>query len=224
MLKEELLPGRGSYLRKNNSEWLTVTINCESRSDIMFINSTSLTTKYKQQWTFNVAPHKFYMIINIGESILTIKYNNCISEHEIVYDPYKYENSEKKKFNPDDFVKEFSISDGYIDILSKWYSIKFTYPKYNLIFIKPEMGISIQIHTHRSEKWEILSGKPIVINDNRVHYFVEKGTKFINEKMKFHSIINPNKDPKSFVAIKEQWSGSFDEEDIKRVYNPNNYL
>lgn len=223
MSKEELLPGRGSCLRKNNSECLTVSISCENRSDIMIINSTSLTTKYTQKWTFNVAPHKFYMIINIGESLLTIKYNNCVSEHEIIYDPYKYENSEKIKSNPDDFIKEFSIPSGYIDILSKWYSIKFTYPKYNIIFIKPEMGISIQIHTHRSEKWEILSGKPIIINGNRVHYFVEKGAKFINEKMKFHSIINPNKNPKNFVAIKEQWSGSFDEEDIKRVYNPNNY-
>ncbi|MFW9929641.1 MAG: hypothetical protein ACFFD1_09635 [Candidatus Thorarchaeota archaeon] len=189
----------------------------------MIINNTSLATKYTQQWTLNVAPHNFYMIINIGKTLLTIKYNKIVSEHEILYDPYKYENSEKKDFNPDDFIEEFSIPDGYIDILSKWYSIKFTYPKYNLIFIKPEMGISIQIHTYRSEKWEILSGKPIIINHNKVYYFVKKGAKFINEKMKFHSIINPNKNPKNFVAIKEQWSGSFDEEDIKRVYNPNNY-
>ena len=223
MLKEELLPGRGSCLRRNNSEWLAVTINCESRSDIMIINDTSLTNKCAQQWTFNIAPRKYYMIVNIGKNLLTIKYNNNISEHEIIYDPYIYENSEKKKINPDDLVKKYSIPDGYIDILSKWYSIKFIYPKYNIIFIKPEMGISIQVHTLRSEKWEILSGKPIVINDNRVYYFVEKGTKFTNEKMKFHSIINPNKSPKTFVAIKEQWSGSFDEEDIKRVYNPNNY-
>jgi hypothetical protein len=220
---EELLPGRGSCLRKNNSEWLKVSINCEHRSEIMIINSNSLTTYFVNQYNFNVAPHEFYMIINIGESLLTIKYNHRISEHEILYDPYKYENSEKKNFNPDDFIKKYSVPYGYIDILSKWYSIKFTYPNYNLIFIKPEMGISIQQHIHRSEKWEILIGKPIVISANRVYYFVEKGTKFTNEEMKFHSIINPNKNPKNFVAIKEQWSGSFDEEDIKRVYNPNDY-
>lgn len=223
MIEEKLLPGRGTCLRKTNSKKLSSSINCDSANDFMIINGTSLITKHAQQLTFDIKSHDYYMIINIGEELANIKYNHDVSDHEIIYDPYKYEHSEKLNFDPNEFVKLFSVHSGYIDILSKWYSIKFTYPEYNIIFIKPEMGISIQVHTHRSEEWEILGGKPIIMNNNRVYYFVEDGTKFTNEKLKYHSIINPNKNPNDFVSIKERWSGSFDEEDIKRIYNPNNY-
>ena len=39
----------------------------------------------------------------------------------------------------------------------------------------------------------------------------------------YHSIVNPNEDPKQFVIVEERWSGEFDEEDIVRAFNPNNY-
>jgi len=220
---DKLLPKRGSCLRRSDSKKLTISISCQSPDMIMVINGPLLITKKVKNWTLSINPHEYYMVINIGKATIKLKYSHDVSGHEIIYDPYKYDHSEKINFVPDDFVKQFSVPVGYIDILSKWYSIKFTYPNYNIIFIKPEMGISIQVHTHRSEEWEILGGKPIIINNNRVYYFVEKGTKFLNEKMQYHSVINPNKNPREFVVLKERWSGSFDEEDIKRIYNPNNY-
>ncbi|GAG36329.1 unnamed protein product, partial [marine sediment metagenome] len=39
----------------------------------------------------------------------------------------------------------------------------------------------------------------------------------------YHSVINSNRDKDKFVIIKERWSGSFDEDDIIRVFNPNNF-
>jgi mannose-6-phosphate isomerase-like protein (cupin superfamily) len=223
MIEEKLLPGRGTCLRRNKSNKLSVSINCDGDNKFMVINGTSLIAKHLQHVSLNIKSNDYYMIINTGKKLVNIKYNHDVSEHDIIYDPYKYEHSEKINFDPNEFVKEFSVPSGYIDILSKWYSIKFTYPEFNIIFIKPEMGISIQIHTQRSEVWEILSGKPIVINGDKIYYFVKDGTKFTNKKEQFHSIINPNRNPIDFVSIKERWSGSFDEEDIKRIYNPNNY-
>jgi mannose-6-phosphate isomerase-like protein (cupin superfamily) len=85
------------------------------------------------------------------------------------------------------------------------------------------MGISIQVHKFRSETWEILEGKPIIINGNGVYYFIKNGTQFINTKNMFHSVINPNKNSDKYIKIKESWSGIFDENDIDRVYNPNEY-
>jgi mannose-6-phosphate isomerase-like protein (cupin superfamily) len=223
MKEERLLPGRGSCLRKNDSKKLRISISCQSPNKVMVINGSLLITKKVKETIFTINPHEYYMIINIDEASITLKYNHDVLGHEIIYDPYKYEHSELADYDPNKFVKQFSVETGYIDILSKWYSIKFTYPEYNIIYIKPEMGISIQVHTHRSEEWEILCGEPIVINDNRVYYFVEEGTKFVNRKMQYHSVINPNKNPEEFVVLKERWSGVFDEEDIKRIYNPNNY-
>ena len=85
------------------------------------------------------------------------------------------------------------------------------------------MGLSIQTHHLRNESWEILEGTPIIINSNKVHYYVKKGQKFEIPINTYHSVINPNKDQEKFVVIKEFWNGNFDEEDIKRVFNPNEY-
>ena len=50
------------------------------------------------------------------------------------------------------------------------------------------------------------------------------GTEFLSPKMTYHSVLNPNKNPEQFVIIEEKWSGKFEEEDITRIFNPNNYL
>ena len=223
MLSENLHAGRGSCLRRNSSRKLNISINSSHQNKIMTINGNLLTTKIIQELNMTVNPYDFYMIINIGSIQTNVQYDQNITGHEIIYDPYKYEDSEKNNFNPEIFISKYQIPEGYIDILSKWYSIKFTFPEYNLIFIRPEMGISIQTHSQRSETWEILAGKPIVINNNKVFYFVDNGAEFTNEKLKYHSIINPNKNAEDFVILKEKWSGYFDEDDIKRVFNPNHY-
>ncbi|MFW9820212.1 MAG: hypothetical protein ACFFE5_11435, partial [Candidatus Thorarchaeota archaeon] len=146
------------------------------------------------------------------------------SNHEIIYDPYKFEFSKKVNLDSILFEENYNIPNGYIDTLPKWYSFKFTYPNYNLIFVKPEFGLSIQLHHYRSESWEIIQGKPIVISNNKLDYFVKSGSTFYNPANTYHTIINPNKKVGKFILIKEKWDGEFDENDIERVYNPNNYM
>jgi mannose-6-phosphate isomerase-like protein (cupin superfamily) len=224
MYEEIIRSERGSNLRKNGSKLLKISFDIEDLNDIFIINHTKFITKNLTLSDLTIKPHKFYMIINKKTKEIRVQYNNDISTHEVIYNPYKYENSKKENINPELFAQTQNVPDGYIDILTKWYSIKFAYPDHNLIFIKPEMGISIQVHSQRSEKWEILGGKPIIINGNNVWYYVENVYKFVNRINTFHSAINPNKDPEAFVTIYEEWSGEFDEEDILRVYNPNNYM
>ena len=223
MISEYLLPKRGNFLRKNGTNKLVISINDNELNNIFLINGTSFITKDLSAKDLIIEPHNYYMIINNGKKKIQINYNYDISIHDIIYNPYKYEHSKKLDFDPETFKKLYNIPEGFIDVLSKWYSIKFTYPDYNLIYIKPEMGISIQVHHLRSEIWEIIEGKPIIINGNKVFYFVENGTYFENSINTYHSVINPNIDPENFVLIKEKWEGKFDEEDIERVYNPNKY-
>ena len=92
-----------------------------------------------------------------------------------------------------------------------------------MIFIRPQLGISIQIHDHRNEFWEILQGNPIILNGDKVHYYVEDGAVFEIPINTYHTVINPNSAPHEFVLLKERWSGTFEEEDISRIYNPNDY-
>lgn len=210
-------------MRKNNSRELLITISPKSLDEIFIINGISFKTESIKKNDLIIEPYDYYMIINNGKDSLEIQYNNNISNHQIIYNPYVYENSERINFKPEYFIEKYNIPKDYIDTLPKWYSFKFTYPEYNLIFIKPELGLSIQFHKDRNEFWEILDGKPIIINGNKVHYYVENGTKFQNQINTFHSVINPNKELNKYVIIKESWNGKFDENDIKRIFNPNKY-
>jgi len=220
----ELLPAkRGTKLRKNGSEVLKITIDQNELMNILLINGNSFKTENISQSDLTIKPNNYYMIINNGNNTIELSFNENISDHEIIYDPYKYTTTEKINYKPDDFKQIYSVPEGYIDTLPKWYSFKFTYDEFNLIFVKPEMGISFQIHKKRSESWEILKGNPIIISGNQVHYYVEDHIKFENSVNSYHSVINPNRDKDKFVIIKERWSGSFDEEDIIRVFNPNKY-
>jgi len=224
-LSQENIPTRkGTLLRKNDSRRLRIEINKNKLQDIFLINGNSFITEGISNSDLVIKPNSYYMVLNNGKDGLNIKYNQDISNHEVIYDPYKYEFTEKVDFNPEFFKKRYNIPEGYIDTLPKWYSFKFTYPEYNLIFIRPEFGLSIQIHKYRNEAWEILKGKPIVINKNKIHYFVKTGTMFHNPINTYHSVINPNKEEDKFVIIKEKWNGMFDENDIRRVFNPNHYI
>ncbi len=187
------------------------------------INGSDFITGGIRSENLTVAPNTHYMVINKAEHEFQVHYNYDISNHPIVYNPYKYTDQVKQKIDPKAFQSSHEVPEGYKDILAKWYSIKFTYSEFNLIFIKPEMGISFQIHRVRTEYWEILGGKPIVLNGNKVYYYVESGTHFKNPIGAYHSIINPNNQDGEYVILKERWGGHFDEKDIKRVYNPNRY-
>jgi len=223
-LKREIIfSERSTSLRKNNSKELLITINPSNFEDIFIINGTSFKTEAIKRNDLIIKPNGYYMIINKGKEPIEVHYNNNVLNHQIIYNPYTYENSEKINFKPEQFIEKYNVPEDYIDTLPKWYSFKFTYPEYNLIFVRPEFGLSIQIHKDRNEFWEILDGKPIIINGNKVHYYVENGTKFQNQINTYHSVINPNKEVNKFVIIKERWSGKFDENDIKRIFNPNKY-
>ncbi len=223
MIKEIIMARRSTLLRRNNSQELIISLDQQAFKEIFLINGRSFITKELSHLDLTIKPEDFYMIINNGNKSIEIHYNNDISIHNVIFDPYKYENSEKINFKPEFFIEKYNVPEGYLDTLPKWYSFKFTYPDYNLIFIRPEFGLSIQIHENRNEFWEILEGRPIIINGNTVHYYVENGTKFQNPMNTYHSVINPNAGENQFVVIKERWRGEFDENDIKRVFNPNNY-
>lgn len=223
MQKENIPIQRSTLLRKTDSKELTIDINPKQLKDIFLINGLNFKTKGISVSDLLIKPHSYYMVINKGINQLNIQYDQDISNYKVIYDPYKYETSQRKLFEPDWFIERYNVPEGYIDTLPKWYSFKFTYPDFNLIFVRPEFGLSIQTHKYRNESWEILEGKPIIINGNKVHYFVEAGLIFQNPINTYHSIINPNKDKNKFVMIKERWDGNFDEYDIDRVFNPNHY-
>ena len=224
MNQENIPPQKSTSLRKNDSQQLKIGIIKDKFDDIFLINGESFFTGGISDSDLVVPPKSYYMLINNGKEVLHINYNHNISNHTVIYDPYKFEFTKKININSEFIKQKYDVPEGYIDTLPKWYSFKFTYLEYNLIFIKPEYGLSIQIHNNRNEVWEILKGKPIVISKNKVHYFVKAGTIFYNPIKAFHSVINPNKEKDEFVIIKEKWKGNFDEADIIRIFNPNQYV
>ncbi|MCK4687561.1 MAG: hypothetical protein KAT66_05490 [Candidatus Lokiarchaeota archaeon] len=221
MKKKIIFPERSTSLRKNGSQELGISFKKNNTKKVYIINGSSFITENNLSSILIIKPENHYMIINKEEYPIEITYSRDISNHQVIYDPYKYEDSEKINFKAEFFKRKYKIPEGYIDTLPKWYSFKFTYPNYNIIFVRPEFGLSIQIHRYRNELWEILDGNPIILNGNTVYYQVESGTKFKIPINTFHTVINPSNE--KFVILKEQWSGNFNEEDISRVFNPNNY-
>jgi len=221
--KEIIFSERSTSLRKNNSKELLITISHSNLEGIFIINGNSFKTEAIKRNDLLIKPNDYYMIFNRGKEPIEINYSNDALHHQIIYNPYTYETSEKINLKSEQFIEKYDVPKDYIDTLPKWYSFKFTYPKYNLIFVRPEFGLSIQIHKNRNEFWEILDGNPIIINGNKVYYYVENGTKFQNQINTYHSVINPNKEVNKYIIIKERWNGKFDENDIKRIFNPNQY-
>lgn len=224
---ETISRGCSSILRKNGSETLQMDIMQKKGVNCYVINGEDL-LKFEEKdvlfFTMIINPKTYYMISNISNSDLAVTYSLDPSIGEIIYDPYKYEHSDKIDIELEELKKFYDIPDRYVDTLPKWYSFKFTYEKYNLIFIKPNMGISWQRHEKRNEFWEILGGNPIIINKNKVHYFVKDHEKFKIPIGTIHSVINPNKNMDEWVIIRESWNGIFDEMDIERIFNPNQYF
>jgi mannose-6-phosphate isomerase-like protein (cupin superfamily) len=90
----------------------------------------------------------------------------------------------------------------------------------NLIYVRPQSGLSIQDHTKRTEDWKVIQGHPLIIANSRIHYSVQPGDNFHTRKGKYHAIFN-NTD--NWVVIEERYTGTFEEKDIIRVFNPNRY-
>ncbi len=171
-----------------------------------------------------IAPHSYFMIINLLERsiIFSLEGIAAIETLQVIYDPYQYETEAHETLDPDQVAQNYSsIPANYVNILPKWYSVKFSYADYNLIFLKPGLGISFQTHKLRTEYWEILQGHPIVVTGNSVHYDIRKGVKIAIEQGNIHTIINPSST--EWVLLKEKYDGIFDEADIVRLFNPNHY-
>jgi len=230
-----LQPGRGTKLYKNNDQILNVefiskdgkNIGKQIQNSLMIIGNLlgkigHLGIASQNGYKVKIKPDDQYMIINNSPKELNFKFDNDISDHEVIYDPYLYEDEDHSTVDPEVFKKDHPVPDGYIDILPKWYSIKFTYPDENYIFIRPGLGISLQTHKQREEHWEVVRGNPIIISGSQIFYNTQSGDKFDIPLGDLHTVINDSKD--EWILIKEKYSGHFDEEDIERVFNPNHYV
>ncbi|MHA1519973.1 MAG: hypothetical protein ACTSRK_07290 [Promethearchaeota archaeon] len=168
-----------------------------------------------------VPPNVNYMVINTSESDFRTETDLEWDNQPILYNPYLFEDEEHQTVDSAEILRTFTIPEGYSDILAKWYSIKFSFEDYNYIFLRPGLGISLQIHQLREEHWQILAGNPIVISGSRVHYECLPESEFhilLGDK---HTVINPS--TKDWVLLKETYTGTFDEQDIVRLFNPNQY-
>jgi len=229
----KLAPTRGTELRKSGGETLKVVFTVKegdvhtAMSQAMMIVGTFLGSVDHHGIAgikgviVYIPPDTEYMIINGSEAELDINFSEDPAAHRVIYNPYLYEQEIHANYDPEEFRAAHPVPEGYIDILPKWYSIKFTYPAENYIFIRPGLGLSFQSHRMREEHWEVLEGSPIIVAGSKVKYFVSPGTKIDILLMNLHTIINPS--PTEWVLLKETYSGTFDEEDIVRVFNPNHY-
>ncbi|MHA1672708.1 MAG: hypothetical protein ACTSYI_03690 [Promethearchaeota archaeon] len=169
-----------------------------------------------------IPPNSPYMVINTSESDFRVETDLEWKDQPILYNPYLFENEEHQTVDSAEIIRNFTIPEGYSDILAKWYSIKFSYPDYNYIFLRPGLGISLQTHQLREEYWQILSGNPIVIHGSKVQYDCPPESEFQISLGSKHTVINPS--ATDWVLLKETYTGTFDELDIVRLFNPNHYV
>lgn len=227
-----LKAGRGTPLWRNGSEEIRITLSPQSPekfdySEILLIIDTLLSPAHhlgltsREGLNLVVGPDQPFMVMNCSKRDLTVSLSQDPTGFPIVYDPYKFEHESHADFNPDEFKKVHPVPDGYVDTLPKWYSVKYTYPTFNYIFVRPGLGISLQSHKLREEHWEILEGKPLIISDSKVNYDVLPGTHFSMPLGSMHAVINPSLT--DWVLLKESYLGEFDEKDIVRIFNPNHY-
>lgn len=226
--------GRGTKLYQNDETPLTVELSVENdfikkalSSSFMIIGTLISPIDHlgivitAQKMKVEVPANQEFMVINLYNIPISLSYSKDLDKLKILYDPYLYENNPQEDFDPKQFREAHPVPDGFIDTLPKWYSVKFTYPEHNLIFVRPGLGISIQTHMFREEHWEVMQGAPIIIFDHNVFYDTPVGKKFAIPFGAIHTVINPSKE--EWVLIKESYKGHFDEEDIVRVFNPNQY-
>ncbi|QEE15364.1 hypothetical protein DSAG12_01189 [Promethearchaeum syntrophicum] len=234
MLKFTLETGRGTKLLQNSDSPIALLISPSNPTEspqwdeiLMIMGTLIVPINHLGRNSSNnlqiiIPPFSQYMVINSGKINLILSFESDPTNHEILYDPYLFEKENHKNYDPEEFKAQHTVPDGYIDILPKWYSIKFTYPDYNYIFISPGVGISLQMHAMREEHWEILQGQPIIIAGSKISYNTKLHSQFDIPLGAFHTVINPSNS--EWVLIKESCRGKFDEEDIVRIFNPNHYF
>ncbi|GAJ03642.1 unnamed protein product, partial [marine sediment metagenome] len=91
MLEEIIQPKKGTNLRKNGQEELTILIDSNVlKKKIFLINGTIFFTKNLSAYNLIVKPNDYYMVINKGDEEVNVKYNIDISSHIVIYEPYMY--------------------------------------------------------------------------------------------------------------------------------------
>ena len=170
-----LHPTRGTKLFRNGETALHIEVGAKDLVTILEIlliqgENINIQKLNIRNNLIKILPNQEYLCVNLSNVPITLNFDSSPDEHEQIFDPYQYENNLFDVINPEEFKQTHSVPDGYIDILPKWYSIKFTYPEKNLIHIRPHLGISIQSHTKRTEDWNIIHGHPIIIANSKMHY------------------------------------------------------
>lgn len=217
-----LPPGRGTPLREAMGP-LTLQVPPRVRARVAVIHEEVFHNPVGAP-EVAVGTGEHYMVINMdADAPATVACSRAPGSDPVVYDPYRYEGTPRAPVDPVRFQKAHptDVPPGYGDTLAKWYSVKFTYPDHNRIFLLPGRGISFQLHARRIEKWRVRRGEPIVIVGDRVAYEVPADARFTIPVGTLHTIINPH--PDRIVFLEERYEGTFDEADITRVYNPNQY-
>lgn len=234
MGKWKLSPGRGTNLWQNgdNNTKLYIHLGDSSAWDelgsvlaivddvIAPVNHMGL--RASDGYMLLIPPNAAFMVMNLTNDVIEVETKGEESDFKLLYDPYLLEGKPHDKIDPEQIVAQFSVPSGYHDILAKWYSVKFSYPTYNLIFLRPGLGISLQTHQLREEHWKIRGGRPIIIAGPKVYVDVAPGQEFKIPIGSKHTIINPSLE--GWVILEETYKGTFDEEDITRLFNPNNYI
>ncbi len=217
-------PERGSPIWRAPAGGVTIEMTSGDLTHVAGI----LGDRFFPRWPFKIheirAPLAF-MVINLGNWPVKFQLSAPMSPEDILWDPYVFEHAPPPEINPDVFKQDdapIPVPEGYVDTLAKWYSVKYSYPTHNLIFVRPQMGLSFQMHAQRGEHWEVVTGSPIIVAGSHVAFNVKVGNQFDLPLGSIHSIINPSMD--KWAAIKETWSGYFDEQDITRIFNPNHYI
>ncbi|MHA1720527.1 MAG: hypothetical protein ACTSXK_13470 [Promethearchaeota archaeon] len=187
-----------------------------------FTQISQLNTNIEFDGELLIQANSSFMILNFRNIPIDFQILGDFEKCNVLWDPYLYEEEKHQIIDSNMLKKEFIVPEGYIDVLAKWYSVKFSYPDCNLIFLRPQLGISIQTHKLRTEHWEIISGNPIVITEDKVEYNVIPTSTFTIPRHAIHGIINPSTN--KWVCLKETYTGTFDEEDIERLFNPNHYI
>jgi len=227
---------KSTKLYKNSNKNLKIIIQSFEKNDeinlekiILIIGNNLIFGKriyefINEEMELKILPNQEYMLINLNSFPLKLYFSDNPNLHNIIYDPYVYENQVHINIDPINFKNEnkyLLIPNGFIDTLSKWYSIKYTYQFENRIFIKPHIGLSIQRHKYRSENWQVIYGTPIVISGDKVYYNTKVNDQFHHPVETINTIINLTNE---WIGIIERYEGKFDEKDIERIFNPNNYF
>jgi len=100
LTKEIIFAEKGTLLRRNDLDELKMSIVRGDIKNLFVINGTSFITKNTSESDLIIKPNDFYLVINKGIKEIEISYSHDISNHDVIYNPYKYINSEKLNFKP----------------------------------------------------------------------------------------------------------------------------